>query len=1119
MLRTVASDGTLEQFLPDYSSLDLSPVYCDAGTVKFTYPEKGVNFSLLQDDLEIAITMNGVEILEMRSLIEAVKGNNADDAEQGALWEFTARTAVGKLQDAIVYPSNWVPGQVLKKPKAVTYTNHSAGHIIGDLFNRAQARGAMSAYSWTFNAVHDSGGNSWSYNLEVTIDIGKDYLDVLKEFNANGWIEFRVEGRVIKIWDTDKMSVDRSIGTNPLHFRKGRDVQESPRNINAKGLSSAVLVSGSDNTVYQEVSDATSVTTYGRRESMYSAGSTKYTTIWGRISSLELAGRSYLTGVKAPQMEVTHGLHFETEDNPRPVTNFNIGDWALTDVGMGVERFRILQWVVSVAQDGSCSGSITMNWLFNTQLSQVNSAINKIQNGTVNAGSAPKNDGVAPGKVIGVIPTSATYFVNNIPRDTLSIQWDDLEIDEDGSDMYDLDYYQAQWRYTSDTGWRAAQRVEEDTTLVQFLNLDPGAGVQVRVRAVDVWSNAGEWSDVASHTLAGDTIAPLKPASPTVTSNVGTLRVVWSGLDYLGNPMPVDLAGVEVHVSTSDFTPSAGTKKDVLPPGVLSTTLTQGLVYGTEYWVKLVAFDTTGNRSAASDTTSTTHVVLSQVVSTEIGTGQVGLSQTKFSDVGNLIDDGTFELTDVRATRTSLIGSQHLAFDNATSSNGNWSLRSDPWAGSSNESILLQGSLPVKPGERVFGAADYRQTSDVPAGSYVTLAIKWLNKSGQYIDNTGAVSNVFYTLADNGFTLYDNAWHSRVTGTSKTAPANAVNAEIWIITTSRTAGTVWIDAVEVRKQIDTLLIQTAAITTALIADLAVNNAKINDVSAGKLTVGTLTADITVSSRIKTADTGARAELNSGGFGLWNSSGTQTVAFAGADGSVSIIGQLKSGISGKRIEINPTSTYLPEIRLYPTTGTDYAVLNAYDAGGEAGTGLASSSYDSSGTQVHSRALITNGGAYVQVVRTSDQVPWGGFSWSTKNQYLAGYNVNSVDGGHINADAGSAQIGWRPSSNTVGNSFNFSSGKTYHLGQWENYVTPATYQGLLMGSAVFGAGTSITIGYGVTMDSTVIPVVTCVSGNYGSATPTVWGIQSYTTTGFTVAWNNSQGMRLNWWAFRV
>jgi hypothetical protein len=129
----------------------------------------------------------------------------------------------------------------------------------------------------------------------------------------------------------------------------------------------------------------------------------------------------------------------------------------------------------------------------------------------------------------------------------------------------------------------------------------------------------------------------------------------------------------------------------------------------------------------------------------------------------------------------------------------------------------------------------------------------------------------------------------------------------------------------------------AATATALLID----DAHISDLTVSKVTAGTISADFIVGARIKTADTGARVELNSGGIGAWNAAGQQTVAIAGADGSVTIVGQLKSGTSGKRIEINPTSTYLPEIRWYANTGTDYGYINAVSSGTDVTLGMNSS----------------------------------------------------------------------------------------------------------------------------------------------------------------------------------
>jgi hypothetical protein len=1123
MLRTVASDGTLEQFLPDFSTIDMSPVYCDAGTVTFSYPQSGVNFALLKEDIEIAVVMNGVEIPDLRCKLETIEGDDATDAEGGELWKYTCRTMAGALDYAIVYPNNYVYiiRRVIGKSAPVSYASKTIGYIFNDLFTKAQLRGSLVGFTWDFTATHDSEGNTWSDSTDVSPDFGKTYLSLLKDLSATGTCEFNVVKRLIRIFDRDKMGTDRSVGTTPLIFRKGRDIKESPHKVDTRGLITAVLIGNSSNDAFADVDDATSIGVYGRREGFTSFGDIPWNNSIS-TSFLETGGSFYLSQNNKPAVEITHGLHFETEDQPRPITDFNVGDWAYTDFGQGLQRFRIMQWVASVAQDRSVTGSITMGRMFNTQLSQVNSAVESLTNGSSNAGSIAKNDGIAPAQVTGVIPTSANYFVNNIPRATLDVQWTAVTQNSDGSDITDLDYYQVTWKYTSDSGWRPSQRVEAEDgqTILQVTNLTPGAGVQVRVRAADVWNNFGAWSTTVPLTLAGDTIPPNQPAAPVVTSNVGTLRVVWSGLDSGGVAMPVDLAGVEVHVSTADFTPTSGTKKDTLPPGVLATTLTQGLTYGTEYWVKLVAVDTTGNRSTPSDTTSTSHVVLKQVVSTEIGTGQVGLTQTTFSDVGNLIDDGTFELSDNRTTRTGLIGTQHLSFDNATASNGTWSLRSDPWAGTSSESIRLQGSLPVKPGERVFGAADYRQTSDVPAGSFMTLAIKWVDKSGNYLDNTGTISNVFYTLSDNGFAAKDNIWHSRVTNVSQVAPPNSVNAEVWIITASRTAGTIWIDAAEVRKQIDTLLIQQAAITTALIADLAVNDAKIASASIGKLIAGTLNADMVVGARIKTADTGARAELNSGGFGLWNSAGTQTVAFSGADGSASMIGQLRSGTSGRRIEINPTVTFLPEIRFYPTSGSNFGFLNAIGGGSDVSIGLNSGQYTVNSLASESRVFLSPTTSAFEQIDVTGQAQNGPGLYLFGNSWTMNVVQNGgASGGIMFMNESSAKFGTDRGNTNSALMWMDSGGKILFTGEM-NYFSDA--QDALMMGHVDGTDGPISgyiFGWGFTLTSLAYPIVIPYD-NDGSNYAVL--VVARTTTSFTIhftANTTGAGYGFHYWAWRL
>ncbi len=1140
-LRTATDSGGLDRYLPDFATLDLSPVYCDSGTVAFTYPVTGINYSLLKENLEIAVIMNGAELTELRCVIETIEGNDADDAEKGALWKYTCRTMAGQLDYAIVYPANWVPGQVVKQAKPQTYSSKTIGNIMIDLFTKAQTRGALTGFSWTFTSTHDSEGNAWSQTVDLTLDAGRTYLAVLQDMSAAGWGEFKVNGHSIRLYDGSSMGIDRSVGTTPLRFIKGRDIRESPRKVDTRSLVSAGLVAGSNNLAFLEIVDGTAISSYGRREGYYSAGDVPYIKFPGVPSMLEIVGDRWLSLYDKPSMELTHGLQFETEDNPRPITNFDVGDWALTDVGQGVERFRILQWVLSVAADGSCTGSITMNFLFNTQLSQVNGALAALTNGSSNAGTAAKNDGVTPDQVGTVTLASASYLVNSIARATLTVFWPATTVNEDGSLMTDLDYYQVRWKYTSDTYWRANQRIESDTLVALFQNLDCGAAVQVQVRALDIWGNAGAWSVTAAMNTAGDTIAPLKPASPILTSNVGTLRAVWSGLDYLGNAQPPDLAGVEVHIFTADFTPSSATKVDTLAPGVLSTTITQGLTYSTEYWVKLVAVDTTGNRSPASDTTSTSHVVLSQVVSTEIGTGQVGLNNTAFSDVGNLIDDGNLEIATYRTSRTALMSGSHLAFDSSTSSVGVWSIRSDSFGAGSTEYFTLQDSLPVKPGERIFGALDIKGT--VGANGSLNLDIAWFNGAGTQIDATGAPGTGFYVLGGLANTTADNSWHSRVTGTSQVAPPNVATMRLILYTSGRTAGTVWADAIEVRRQIDTLLVADAAITTAKIANLAVNNAKINDLSVGKLTTGTLGADIVVGARIKTADTGQRAEMNASGFAAWDSTGIQTVDI-GSDGSVLIAGTLVSGFSGTRIEINPSG--LPTIRMYSGAGTEYGFINAFTISGtDVGVGVNSSPFTGNSTQLQSRMVAWSGLASLEIVRTDNQQTSGGFVYPAPTQLYQGYSKLGVLGGNITASANDlsmasdggnngyldlnqtfAKMGIRLGVSTE-NTMYFDPTITRHFGKWDNFTSSISNSGLFTGRAAVTSGfASITISYGATMLSGMTPIISLVSTTFDNTTGTntvapFWGITagSNSTTSFAVGWDKGLGVTIHFWSFRT
>ena len=1092
-IRSVSSGGALNQFFPDFQTLNLTPVFCDAGTVAFTYPQNGTNWSLLHDDLEIAILLNGVEILELRSVIESTEGDDASTASDGTVWTYTCRTLLGRLDEAVIYPPLWP----ITDPVKHTYVSSNAGKIIGDFVGYAHTRGSLAWLSIDFTSTHDSAGATWLNPIDMVFNVGVKYSDMVKSLVDASVVEVRIQGRTLQAFNVDTLGTDKTTGTSPLRFIKGRDLKESPRKSSTRDLSTVTLLAGYNNVHVERVAGSGPLATWGRREFYRSFGHVE------TAGALDVIGDSMLAEIDQPFLEITHGLFFENDNNPQPVRDFNTGDWGYSDVGRGLERHRIKQWVASIDNHGHVTGTVTLNDLVNEQLDKLNRRLVNIDNGTTITGpSWTVDDHKPPHLPVGIGLSTAYYLQFNNVRTTATIAWSPVTTNSDGTTANDIGGYTARWRYASDpsTAWRDTRAVDNSYTSTTFDNINPGVSVKFQIECHDTYGHSSGYSSDQTITTAIDTTVPEAPSAPILTCNVGMLRIYWDGLDDTAAPQAYDFAGVEVHISNagSTFTPTSGTKVDFLTGGPQSTTITTGLVYGVQYWGKLVAVDTSGNKSIASLSGTTT---LTQVVNSEIGTGQVGLANTLFSDVGNLLDDGSFESAVSRGLRGTSFAGSHFSFDNATASNSSWSLRHDSWAGGAvSERFALQGSLPVKPGERVFGAADYRATSSIPGGSLLTLGIKWLDPSGNYLDSTGAINNVTYTLADNSLTSADNAWHTRISGASQVAPPGVGSMEIWLVTAARTAGTIWIDAVEIRRQIDTLLIADAAITNAKIGNLEVNNAKISDLSVGKLTVGTLSADITVSARIKTANTGARVELNSSGLQAYNSSGTQTVGIAASTGIATITGQFQSGLTSDRVVINPSGSAYPTIQFFPTTGSNStSVYSRGDIFTNEATYIITSGSNAgltrTATYEHAAGLV-----YTFITDTVHSTDGGG-SWQLNDasaQLM--YADNTANGSSINFQ--NTYSSWQAGPNTnmaMSIGLDYGSRVITMQGKFYNYVNIGPTPAVWTMSQTIGAFASSAWSYGVSQ--TDGKAVVCQLYNSSGVLPHT--VTASSSTGFTFA----------------
>ncbi|MEV0236865.1 hypothetical protein [Nonomuraea sp. NPDC050786] len=121
----------------------------------------------------------------------------------------------------------------------------------------------------------------------------------------------------------------------------------------------------------------------------------------------------------------------------------------------------------------------------------------------------------------------------------------------------------------------------------------------------------------------------------------------------------------------------------------------------------------------------------------------------------------------------------------------------------------------------------------------------------------------------------------------------------------------------IANSVTSALVQTAAINA---GHLAANAVTTPALAAGSVTSGKLESILTLTTRLVAGNSGgARVELNSSGLQAFNAAGQQTVSIASATGSATIVGQLSSGFSGRRIVFNPNGTSDPEIRFLPDSG--------------------------------------------------------------------------------------------------------------------------------------------------------------------------------------------------------
>lgn len=918
-------DGSILCPLPHPVSWDLSLEPGSVGAIKLEYPRDGLNFDVLHErvtrerDLYIKIRVNGKDSEALGALLFARDG---DEVAESATVAFHGAFLTHRLTD-MVLPYD------LDTERGETFIPlGTAGDIMGQLMTLAQDLGYLHDLTWTFTDTVDSNGVPWTLQTSPRFPPGRDFLQIVQQLRDWGLCEFEVTTSLeLRLYVPETVGVDHTVKDPPIVLRRGRDLQDAPRRLDASAVATDLLVAGGDN-VYASATDPTAAARLGRRRAQYESQG-NLTTYASALSyaNLELSRRAY--GIE----ELTYSLTFD-QDELIPLRDLWPSDWVFADTGSGLSgRERIVQLTVSQrAGEDRYAGGVVLRDLVSDRDVVVARQLDALAGGQLVVGVSTAlpdiDDGVDPPAPTGLSLLTEGYFDDQgNAAAQVTATW--VEVTDPA-----LLGYEVQWRYQPGQG-RPSEYVTAGTTLAsvhRWQGVIGGLVINVRVRAYDKFGRRSAFSDVATTTTVSDAAPPPVPSALTVTDLNGVLILGWDGLGQLGEPMPDDFAAARVHASTTnDFTVDLGPDSTTAVAEIRArpgATVYAG-TYGTTYYFKLTTIDRTGNESAAGPQASG---VPQRLVGDDLANGLIDaaklaagavtgpaiaaeavrtphLSVAAFSD--NEVPNGGFEDLDLvdptkpanwTVTGTSVTVAD-LSLDTVAANvhSGSRSAKVTLLAGGARHLLLNSAWLPTKPGEIWFVEA-VAKASRVHAGFTVTV-----DYASGAAPPTASVNDVRVLNAPfaTAFTNYE--YQSTAPATAGGAATRWVRFKVEARNTDSLALDVWFDEIRARKVVGSAEIANASIGSAQIALLAVQDANVANLSVGKLVSGTMTATITNSGLFQTNALANRGIKIDSDLRAWNSSGVQTFVLSGSTGVVDMLGKLTAGVSatsGDRVVVDP-----------------------------------------------------------------------------------------------------------------------------------------------------------------------------------------------------------------------
>lgn len=583
--------------LPAPLSWDASIVNNDLGALKVAYSRRAVGGGILKRGLEQGLEI-GLEVSDGGTWSEPYncrylligRSRNAEDVSDTVT--LTCQS-MGWLANKILNndTSHLIADGDNKGKRA--FLSKNPGTILRTILDENKARkGAGLVLVPGFDTGKDAAGANWKSVYTLYYSLGTSLNSMLSSMVGGGAIDWRTEGRTLRIWNADSTSLSRDL-SGRVHISMAHDILEAPEEESIEDLSSDILVEGDNGLIFRE-SNPAAPTPWGGWESYVSQGGVSDEATAKAFMQTTLASAARVRGQYTRSLLVTNAESL-------PLVDYRPGDWITAPTVQHGEKVRIQQVTVSLDSNG-LKASITLN--DKVYDSQVRAAkkIAGITGGAQLAGSeggrpAPEKDHRVPNAPTGlVVQTDAYISSRGTALGLATLQWaavsqatDDTAIDISG---YRVEYRKS----TAGAPWVSGGVTDAQRLTLGIGGLECGQRYEFRVRAVPTYSDRlGDWSNVVVALVASDVTPPSIPSKPILTSKLGVVDVQWDGRNNAGGGMELDFDHVEVGISDSNG--NWKYRDSVARDGYCHVT---GLELNSTWWFALRSVDHSGNKSAWS---------------------------------------------------------------------------------------------------------------------------------------------------------------------------------------------------------------------------------------------------------------------------------------------------------------------------------------------------------------------------------------------------------------------------------------------------------------------------------------------------------------------------------------